>query len=41
MKDSNGNTEDQLAAAEFRAQGLEQDLKEANKDIEKLKSLQL
>ena len=41
LQDSNGNNEDALAAAEFKAQGLEKDLKKAEKEIEMLKGLQM
>ena len=41
LQDSYGSHEDAMAAAEFKAAGLEQDLKRANKEIEELKSLNL
>ena len=38
MSDQFGNHEDAMAAAEFKAQGLQQDLKEADKEIGQLKA---
>ena len=38
MSDQFGNHEDAMAAAEFKALGLQQDLKDANKEIEQLKA---
>ena len=38
MSDQFGNHEDAMAAAEFKALGLQQDLKEAHKEIEQLKA---
>ena len=38
MSDQFGTHEDAMAAAEFKALGLQQDLKDAHKEIEKLKA---